>query len=140
RSREEMIWPQCSLAQHAAMLDGDYSFQIVDAIAEGMDWKTFERKLRALSPRYYITQVTAPTLTNDMYGAMLAKSLGATTMAFGTHVTAMPTETLRDFPALDVVIRGEPELTFRELIDVLEGRQDARAPWISTMLTECDPT
>src|SRR5215470_4205246 len=67
RSREEMIWPQCSLAQHAAMLDGDYSFEIIDAIAENMDWKTFEQRLRALSPKYYITQVTAPTLTNDMY-------------------------------------------------------------------------
>src|SRR5438046_2747911 len=32
RSREEMIWPQCSLAQHAAMLYSDYSFEIIDAI------------------------------------------------------------------------------------------------------------
>ena len=140
RSREEMIWPQCSLAQHAAMLKGEYSFEIIDAIAEEMDWKTFEKRLRALSPKYYITQVTAPTLTNDMYGAMLAKSLGAITMAFGTHVTAMPTETLRDFPSLDVVIRGEPELTFRELIDLFEGRQSNRAEWVDEMLQECDPT
>ena len=62
-----------------------------------------------------------------MYGAMLAKSLGAVTMAFGTHVTPMPLETLRDFPALDFVLRGEPELTLRELIDDLEGRQRAAA-------------
>jgi anaerobic magnesium-protoporphyrin IX monomethyl ester cyclase len=139
RSREEMIWPQCSLAQHAAMLDGDYSFEIIDAIAENMTWKDFEATLRARAPRYYMTQLTAPTLTNDMYGVMLAKSLGATTMAFGTHVTAMPTETLRDFPALDVVIRGEPELTFRELLDVLEGRQSQRPKWVADMLTQCDP-
>jgi radical SAM superfamily enzyme YgiQ (UPF0313 family) len=140
RSREEMIWPQCSLAQHAAMLGGDYSFKIIDAIAEEMDWQTFEKKVRALAPKYYITQCTAPTLTNDMYGVMLAKSLGAVTMAFGTHVTAMPTETLRDFPALDLVLRGEPELTFRELIDVYEGRQDNRSAWVDEMLKECDPT
>ena len=140
RSREEMIWPQCSLAQHAAMLKGDYTFKIIDAIAEEMDWKTFEKKLRALAPKYYITQVTAPTLTNDMYGVMLAKSLGAITMAFGTHVTAMPTETLRDFPGLDLVLRGEPELTFRELIDYYEGRQSNRASWVVDMLKECDPT
>jgi len=140
RSREEMIWPQCSLAQHAAMLNGDYTFEIIDAIAEGMSWKAFEAKLRAKAPRYYITQLTAPTLTNDMYGVMLAKSLGATTMAFGTHVTAMPTETLRDFPALDLVLRGEPELTFRETIDVLEGRQSSRPHWVAGMLTQCDPT
>src|SRR5947209_6314752 len=36
RSREEMIWPQCSLAQHAAMLKGEYTFEIIDAIAESM--------------------------------------------------------------------------------------------------------
>src|SRR5881397_2270286 len=56
RSREEMIWPQCSLAQHAAMIDADYSFEIIDAIAEGMDWKIFEKRLRELTPKYYITQ------------------------------------------------------------------------------------
>jgi radical SAM superfamily enzyme YgiQ (UPF0313 family) len=134
-----MIWPQCSLAQHAAMLDSNYTFEIIDAIAENMTWKEFDARLRALAPRYYMTQLTAPTLTNDMYGVMLAKSLGATTIAFGTHVTAMPTETLRDFPALDIVIRGEPELTFRELVDVLEGRQDQRPAWITNMLTQCDP-
>ena len=34
RSREEMIWPQVSLAQHAAMLQPNYSVEIIDAIAE----------------------------------------------------------------------------------------------------------
>ncbi len=139
RSREEMIWPQCSLAQHAAMLHPEYTVAIVDCIAEGMGWSQFEALLREKAPKYYFTQVTAPTLTNDMYGVMLAKSLGAITMAFGTHVTAMPTETMRDFPALDFVIRGEPELTFRELIDVLEGRETDRAEWVQAILEKSDP-
>jgi radical SAM superfamily enzyme YgiQ (UPF0313 family) len=140
RSREEMVWPQCSLAQLAAMLDGDYTFAIVDAIAERMDWEQFEELLRKRMPRYYLTQCTAPTLTNDMYGVMLAKSIGAKTMAFGTHVTPLPRETMRDYPALDFVLRGEPELTFRELIDVLEERQDQRAEWLQTMLQKTDPS
>lgn len=139
RSREEMVWPQCSLAQLAAMLHPEYSFAIVDAIAERMDWQAFEVLLRAKAPRYYITQCTAPTLTNDMYGVMLAKSLGAQTMAFGTHVTPMPLETMRDYPALDFVLRGEPELTFRELVDVLENRQDDRPPWVQQLLEKADP-
>jgi radical SAM superfamily enzyme YgiQ (UPF0313 family) len=134
-----MIWPQVSLAQHAAMLEPDYTLAIIDAMAERLTWKEFEKRLRALSPKYYLTQVTAPTLTNDMYGVLLAKSLGATTMAFGTHVTAMPTETLRDYPALDLVLRGEPELTFREVIDVLEDRQDNRPAWIDDLLRKTDP-
>jgi len=138
RSREEMVWPQVSLAQHAAMLHPDYTVEIIDAIAERLTWKEFEKRLRAKAPRFYFTQVTAPTLTNDMYGVMLAKSLGAITMAFGTHVTAMPTETLRDFPALDMVIRGEPELTFREIIDVFDGRQDNRPAWVDALLRKTD--
>jgi len=76
-----------------------------------MDWKEFEDLLRRKQPKYYITQVTAPTLTNDMYGAFLARSLGAKTIAFGTHVTPMPIPTMEAYPALDFVLRGEPELT-----------------------------
>ncbi len=119
KSRENMIWPQMELAQMAAMLAPDYSVAIIDANAERMSWPEFEAKLKELRPRFYLTQVTAPTLTNDMYGAFLARSLGAITMAFGTHVTPMPRETLEQFPALDFVLRGEPELTLRELLDTI---------------------
>lgn len=124
RSRENMIWPQCSLAQFAALLIPDYNrVEIVDAIATRMTWQEFHDLLRRKQPRYYLTQVTAPTLTNDMYGVFLAKSLGARTIAFGTHVTPIPGRTMEAFPSLDFVLRGEPELTLRELIDSLEGRE-----------------
>ncbi len=126
RSRENMIWPQVSLAQLAALLVPDYSVEIVDAIALRMGWKEFEALLRDRRPKYYLTQVTAPSLTNDMYGVFLAKSLEAVTMAFGTHVTPMARETLRAFPALDFALRGEPEMVLRELIDTFEV---ARGRW-----------
>ncbi len=76
RSRENMIWPQVSLAQMAALLVPDYSVEIVDAIALRMGWPEFEALLRDRRPRYYLTQVTAPTLTNDMYGVFLAQEPG----------------------------------------------------------------
>ncbi|MGC9333208.1 MAG: B12-binding domain-containing radical SAM protein [Anaerolineae bacterium] len=120
RSRENMVWPQVSLAQLAALLHPDYSVDIIDAIPHRMSWEAFEELVRQKSPRYYVTQVTAPTLTNDMRGTFLARSLGAQTIAFGTHVTPMPVQTMEAFPTLDYVLRGEPELTLRELIDTLE--------------------
>jgi len=119
KSRENMIWPQMDLAQLAALLAPDYTLAIIDANAERMSWPEFEAKLKDLRPRFYLTQVTAPTLTNDLYGVFLARSLGAITIAFGTHVTPMPRETLGQFPALDFVLRGEPELTLRELLDTI---------------------
>ena len=115
-----MLWPQVSLAQMAAMLHPDYSVEVIDAIPHRMTWEAFEGLLKEKRPRYYVTQVTAPTLTNDMRGTFLARSIGATTIAFGTHVTPMPVQTMEAFPTLDYVLRGEPELTLRELIDTLE--------------------
>ncbi len=121
RTRENMVWPQVSLAQMAALMVPDYTVAVSDAMAERMSWPDFEDYLREVRPKYYLTQVTAPTLTNDMYGVFLAKSLGAVTIGFGTHVTPVARETLRQFPALDYVLRGEPEMTLRELVDTLEA-------------------
>jgi radical SAM superfamily enzyme YgiQ (UPF0313 family) len=135
RSRENMIWPQVSLAQLAAMLYPDYTVDIIDAIPQRMSWDAFEQELVRKRPKYYVTQVTAPTLTNDMRGTFLARSLGARTIAFGTHVTPMPVETLEAFPTLDYVLRGEPELTLRELVDTLENRSPSN-PGIAEMLSE----
>ena len=138
RSRENMIWPQCSLAQMAALLMPDYTVEIVDAIATRMTWPSFEQLLRRKQPRYYFTQITAPTLTNDMYGTFLAKSLGAQTIGFGTHVTPIPRRSMESFPSLDFVLRGEPELGLRELVDSLEGREP-RDRQILKLFRDTDP-
>jgi len=149
RSREGMIWPQVGLAQMAALFP-DYRVEVVDAIPLRMDWAAFERLLEEKRPRYYVTQVTAPTLRNDMYGTFLARSMGATTIAFGTHVTPIPRETMHAFPSLDFALRGEPELTLRELIDVLEGKGlEPQGRWsvmepefterLRKMFTDADP-
>ncbi|GIV76487.1 B12-binding domain-containing radical SAM protein [Litorilinea aerophila] len=135
RSRENMIWPQVELAQMAALLAPDYKVEIIDANAERMGWPEFKKLLEEKRPKYYLTQVTAPTLQNDMYGVFLAKSLGARTMAFGTHVTPMTLETMRPFPALDFVLRGEPEITLRELLDRLEDKTPSD-PRVRKMLAE----
>jgi anaerobic magnesium-protoporphyrin IX monomethyl ester cyclase len=138
RSRENMIWPQVSLAQLAALLSPTYSVRVVDANAERMSWPAFEQLLRRERPKYYVTQLTAPTLQNDLYGTFLAKTVGATTMAFGTHLTPMPRETLRPFPSLDFGLRGEPDLTLRDLVDHLEGNQFDRPANIETMFRKHD--
>ncbi len=138
KSRENMIWPQMELAQMAAMLDDDYTVAIIDANAERMTWPEFEAKLKELRPRFYLTQVTAPTLTNDMMGVFLARSLGAITIGFGTHVTPMPRETLDQFPALDFVLRGEPELTLRELMDTVMALNGSWTRGADGLLTKPD--
>jgi radical SAM superfamily enzyme YgiQ (UPF0313 family) len=139
RTRENMVWPQVSLAQMAALLHPVYTVKVIDANAERMSWPDFTRILDRYQPKYYLTQLTAPTLENDLYGVFLAKARGATTMVFGTHVTPIPRETMRPYPALDFALTGEPDLTLRDLIDHLEGRIDERSPEVAQIFAEHDP-
>jgi len=139
RTRENMVWPQVSLAQMGALLHDAYSIQIVDANAERMSWPEFTKILDKYQPKYYLTQVTAPTLENDMYGCFLAHARGALSIAFGTHVTPIPKETMRAYPALDFILVGEPDLSLRDLLDNLEDRVDRRPPHIERLFEDHDP-
>ena len=138
RTRENMVWPQVSLAQMAALLHPSYTVKVIDANAERMGWAAFTRELERYQPKYYLTQVSAPTLENDMYGCFLAHARGARTIAFGTHVTPMPRETLRAYPSLDYVLVGEPDLSLRDLVDHLEGRLAERPAEIERLLVKTD--
>jgi len=138
RTRENMVWPQVSLAQMAALLQPTYRVAVVDANAERMGWPEFTRLLDRYQPKYYLTQLTAPTLENDLYGCFLAKARGARTIAFGTHVTAIPRETMRPYPSLDFILVGEPDLTIRDLVDHLEGKTGDRPTEIQHLFESHD--
>jgi len=140
RTRENMVWPQVSLAQMAALLHPTYKVKIIDANAERISWPEFTALLDRYQPRYYLSQLTAPTLENDMYGCFLAKARGTKTIVFGTHVTPIPRETMRPYPALDFALVGEPDLTIRDLLDHLENRIDERPPEIRRLFEKHDPT
>jgi len=140
RTRENMVWPQVSLAQMAALLHPVYKVKVVDCNAERIGWPEFTKLLDQYQPKYYLTQLTAPTLENDMYGCFLAHARGAKTIAFGTHITPIPVETMRPYPSLDFALVGEPDLTIRDLLDHLEGKIDQRSPHIQKMFEKTDPS
>ncbi len=140
RTRENMVWPQVSLAQMAALLHPVYTVKVVDCNAERMGWHEFTQLLDKYQPKYYLTQMTAPTLENDIYGCFLAHARGAKTIAFGTHITPIPVETMRPYPSLDFALVGEPDLTIRDLLDHLEGKIGERSPQIAQMFTKHDAT
>ena len=116
KSREKMIWPQTSLAYLAAMVPQDWTVRIIDAIAEAMSMERFLDELRRERPRVYVSYLIGSTFDSDAVGVCEAKRLGALTVAVGTHVSAVPKNTLELVPQLDLVIRHEPEQTFAELL------------------------
>ncbi|NOK63605.1 MAG: B12-binding domain-containing radical SAM protein [Chloroflexi bacterium AL-W] len=144
RTRDGIIWPQTALAQIGAVVqEAGYTVDVIDAIGLGMTWEQFESYMLKHKPRYMIIHATAPTLTNDMRTTFVGKSVGTISMAIGTHVTPMSRETLESYPSLDVVIRGEPELSILDVIKTIDrkveadqaldtvsvGNPDLTAPW-----------
>jgi radical SAM superfamily enzyme YgiQ (UPF0313 family) len=102
------------------MLTPDYQVEIVDAVAQRLSWSDFEAILREKQPRYYLTQLRPATILNDLLGTFLAREIGAKTMAFGPQITERAKDIIKFYPSLDFILRHEPELTLRELIDTLE--------------------
>ena len=117
KSREKMIWPQSSLAYIAAMVPEGMTVRIIDAIAEEMSPEDFFAEIQREAPRYYVSYVTGTTFQIDALGIQKAKAIGANTIAVGTHASAVPQNTLDLIPELDYVIRHEPEMSFREIVD-----------------------
>jgi radical SAM superfamily enzyme YgiQ (UPF0313 family) len=117
KSREKMIWPQTSLAYIAAMVPEHMTVRIIDAIAEEMSADEFFAEIEKEKPTFYVSYIIGSTFEMDASCIQKAKQTGATTIAIGTHVSAVPQNTIESVPGLDFVIRHEPEMSFREIVD-----------------------
>jgi radical SAM superfamily enzyme YgiQ (UPF0313 family) len=124
QSMEKTIWPQTSLAYLATIVKDSFEVKVIDCIAEKIYWNEFEEIIKKEKPKYILTNVISSTLTNDLRVAEIGQRIGAVTIAVGPHVTALPKESLRNFPALDYLILGEAEETLKELVNFLEVDKD----------------
>lgn len=123
RSREGTIWPQTSLAYIAATVkNSGHSVDIIDCIADNINWAGCRKILEDIRPDYIITNPISSIVTNDLYVSYLGKTIGSITLAVGPHVTALPKESLKEYPSLDFVVIGEAEITVPELINCLEKK------------------
>jgi anaerobic magnesium-protoporphyrin IX monomethyl ester cyclase len=90
---------------------GDYGIDHA-SIAE------FASDLRKFCPDWLVINVATPTLREDLEVCRAAKNINPriVTVAKGAHFLTCAKETLELFPALDLIIRGEPEQTLQELV------------------------
>ena len=101
----------------------DHSLAIVDSKLERLDFQETLRRIKEFEPD--VVGFTA--FTNEirpaarMAGMVKALSPGTITVIGGVHVTALPAETLEEFPEFDFGIYGEGEETFRQLVEAVEA-------------------
>lgn len=115
----EMIRPPMDLAYLAAMVEKAGSKAIVkDYPVEGKDMADFRDDLKKIRPDILVLSVTTPTLDLDLKICTIAKKIDKKiiTIAKGAHFYEFDKEILSNFEGLDIVIRGEAELTFYEII------------------------
>jgi len=125
-SKERIIWPQTSLAYLAAMAPANFNVEIIDCIANKMNWPEFLKLLKEKNPRYIVSHVITSTLHNDLRVFKEAKKNNpkVITITMGPHVTALPEKTLEENPELDFIVLYEPEITFKELLETIENKKN----------------
>ena len=96
--------------------------------AELFDFKVHkykENKFRILLNRADIVAITSmtPQIAHALEVAQMAKNQGCITIIGGYHPTLAP-EYVVKHPAVDFIVRGEGEHTFKELIDYIDGNKN----------------
>ncbi len=124
----KQFWPPLGLAYIASVLEesghkvsildrdlvlrkNDLDFDRVDAIT--LD------QIRQLKPDIVGISVTTPNMPDVAHlSSIIKRSFGGVRVVVGgPHVTGEPVSTLEEVPDIDVVVRGEGEYTFLELLE-----------------------
>lgn len=116
------VMPPLGLAWLAAQLErAGHEVLVLDAHAERLDLELIATRLHVLGP-FDLVGITATTslIGNALAIARLAKAEHPTSRVVlgGVHPTVLPEEVLAE-PAVDIVVRGEGEMT---LLDIVEGK------------------
>ena len=101
----------------------DCEIALVDSKLERLDFKRTLERIEEFRPD--VVGFTAYTCEIES-AARMAKLVrgrlpGVVTVIGGVHVTALPRETLVEFPEFDVAVCGEGEVTFAELCRALDA-------------------
>lgn len=112
------VWAPVSLATIAAVLENEgFKVKLDDCIVNEIDFPQLQQKFKQFKPDLVVINTATPSIIGDLRVASLAKKANKNclTVAFGIHVTALPEESLQMEPALNCVVRGEPEITIKEI-------------------------
>jgi len=112
------------LAGYLRQFEG-FEIHIIDAKFERLSFQEVVNRLKILNPQ--VVGITA--FTNEIKpAAYLAHQIHVNvedciTVIGGPHVTAIPKETLSEFPSFDIGVVGEGEETFYQLCEAVRTKQ-----------------
>ncbi len=123
----EYLPPPYGIIQLAAYLEREVKnveIRVFDCNAQQIDWKELEKQIEAFNPDIVACSALA---TCNTYLALrtleTAKRVNPNvlTVAGGQHFTATAQESLEAYPEIDIIVRGEGEITLAELVSKVDG-------------------
>lgn len=99
-------------------------------IVSPVDWGFYASYLREFQPDVVGISATTQEIKSGAQIARIAKAISPRTLvvAGNLHPMALPTETLYEFPDIDVIICGEAEYAFAEFLDLyFQGKEQWKA-------------
>ena len=104
------------------MQESEHKVLLLDAIAKGWSFEETLKEIERFKPDLIVMETTTPTFSSDSYFAEKVKERIECKICFvGTHVSALPEESLRNGKAIDFVARREYDYTILELANNLES-------------------
>lgn len=99
---------------------------LVDAPAAGLDFEAFLARVRGFSPGLIVVETSTPSIYNDVEVCRRLKQAlpDAFVILVGTHVSALPAESLNLSPAVDAIAVGEYDATIPDLAAAIEAKRD----------------
>jgi len=118
----ELLYPPIELAHVASVLEADgHTVVIHDADAEGVDTAGALEAVRKSNPDVVFLDSSSTSLDQDLALARSVRAeLSVPVAILGSQVTYTPGE-IFDGHAVDVVVRGEPEYTVRDVVLALDA-------------------
>ena len=111
------------LCYGAGLLEREgHDVQVFDAPARDWDLERVEEEVKRVEADLIVMETSTPSIDEDALVASRLKDAlpQSTLLLFGTHVTALPAESLEKAKGADAVVVGEMEMTVKEVAEKLE--------------------
>jgi anaerobic magnesium-protoporphyrin IX monomethyl ester cyclase len=125
----EYLPPPYGILQLAAFLehkDVGLEIQILDCNAEGLDWTGLEKRIASFNPDIVASSSLATCNTYlSVRTFEIAKKLNPNvlTIAGGQHFSVLDKESIKEYPEIDLIIRGEGEQILSEIVQAIVNGQ-----------------
>ena len=108
------------------LISENHEVEIIEGFLEDLDYQEIERRIKDFEPDilgvHMVYHWQTDKVLYDFLEKVKAEHLSSYITAYGYYPTTDFEDVLRQCPALDSVILGEPELTFAKVVEALPGK------------------